>query len=97
MLYAKLRSKLLCIRTYVGANVQVNFSHFRLFDAAYERSVLRVYVHTYLLGVAISAEIHTEFLPRLVLRDIVWKITAESCGKFEHVHVDICTHLHRKI
>ena len=44
MLYAKLCSKLLCVRRKVGANVQVNVSRFRSFNAAYEGSVLRVYI-----------------------------------------------------
>ena len=51
------------IRTYVGANVQVEVSRFRSFDAAYEGSVLlslhegivHSYVHTYLLDFTISA------------------------------------------
>ena len=97
MLYAKLRSKLLCERTS---------SCFRSFDTAYEGSVLRVYVKTlyiamyitYLLGFAIFfPQIRAEFLPRFLSHGIVRKITAESCGKSEHVRMDIRIRLHRII
>ena len=58
-----------CMPSYVASscvNVQVDVSHFRSFDVAYEGSVLWVYinalyiatyVHTYLLGFTLSARI----------------------------------------
>ena len=72
MLYAKLRSKLLCVCTYVGVNVQVDVPHFRPFNAAYEGSVLRVFVKALYIGTYIrtcwvspfSAQIRTEFLSK---------------------------------
>ena len=87
------------------ANVQVDVSCFRSFDAAYEESVLQVnikalYLATYIRACWVSpfpAWICTEFLPRFLPRRIVRKVTAESCRKSKHVLMDIRVHLHWKI
>ena len=59
------------VRTYVGANKQVDVSHFRSFDTAYEVYVKAVtYIHTCWV-LPFFARIRVEFLPRFLLHRIV--------------------------
>ena len=85
---------------YIGADVQVSVSRFRSFDAAYEGSVLRVYVKALYIAMYIRTYVPAGF--RHFPHKSAWNsyldfFHVEPCGKSKRVRVDICVHLHQKI
>ena len=94
-----LRSKLLrvrkCERTSQRFMFQVIRRHlWRKCVASVRRGIVHSYVHTYLLNRYFP---HESAVKSCLLRKILRKITAESCGKSKHIRVDIHVRLHRKI